>query len=197
MIAATLLWQHSCGEFTRIKAISHGYCVDSFRWTCTLRGGLYLSFYCFQAIPTSSIWLLKVCKYVGGKAWEIWSRAGWQGGGTQGVVPNSNSSHFMLNGAMNDERYLYTALLTLWPQALGLIVKEKASRFFFRHHSPCFYPLLFWFPDPSITLTPRGRVWANELYFSIAKDFQSVWILIRVSRWQGAGARQWPDMSDE
>jgi len=139
-------------------------CVDGgtgsshFSCTCMCGGSSF----------NSSIWLLKVCKYGGGKAWEIWSREGWQGVDTQGVVPNSNNSHFMSNGAMNDEWYLYTALLTLWPQALGLIVKERASRFFFRHRSPCFYPLLVWFPDPSITLTPWGTVWANELYFSIA-----------------------------
>jgi len=34
-----------------------------------------------------------------------------------------------------------TALLMLWPQALGLIVQERASRFFVGYHHLCVYPL--------------------------------------------------------
>ena len=33
------------------------------------------------------------------------------------------------------------ALLTLWPPALGLIVQERALKFFVRHHPLCVYPL--------------------------------------------------------
>jgi len=64
---------------------------------CQTKHGKHLA--SSQAIPTSSIWSLTVCKYGGGRPWEIWSRvdtSGRQRVDTHGVVPNKEScSPFM------------------------------------------------------------------------------------------------------